>query len=197
MSEEAVLLDRAIHEEVALVPFDGQWACAFAAEHERLLHLFPHRLLQVEHVGSTAVPGMPAKPIIDILAGVQSMAVAEALVQPLLDSGYVTSSEFNATLKNRRWLMRAANGRRTHHLHLVVHGSSQWLDRLVFRDMLRCDAGLARRYADLKSGLVARHKQDREAYTDAKSVFVSSVLGAHNPVIERTHQTDQSALRLS
>ena len=176
MRDEALLLDRAIREEVALVPYDEQWPALFATEQERLLRLFPRQLLQVEHFGSTAVPGIPAKPIIDILAGVPSMGVAESLVQPLLGSGYITSPEFNATLKDRRWFMRAAEGRRTHHLHLVVLGGAQWHERLRFRDLLRSNAELAQRYANLKSELASQHKQDREAYTNAKSEFVSSVV---------------------
>ena len=176
MRDEALLLDRAIREEVALVPYDEQWPALFATEQERLLRLFPRQLLQVEHFGSTAVPGIPAKPIIDILAGVPSMAVAESLVQPLLGSGYITSPKFNATLKDRRWFMRAAEGRRTHHLHLVVLGGGPWLERLRFRDLLRSNAELARRYANLKSKLASQHRQDREAYTIAKSEFVSSVV---------------------
>lgn len=129
---ESESLERAIHEEVALVPYDPQWPSLFGTERERLMRLFPSQLLDVQHFGSTAIPGMPAKPIIDILAGVESMAVAESLVEPLLRSSYTTSAEFNATLADRRWFMRWADGRRTHHLHLVVLGRIEWRRRLRF-----------------------------------------------------------------
>jgi GrpB-like predicted nucleotidyltransferase (UPF0157 family) len=119
---------------------------------------------------------MPAKPIIDILAGVNSMAEADALVEPVCKAGYTTSAEFNATLGDRRWFMRWANGHRTHHLHVVVRGGPVWLDRLRFRDALRSQPTLAANYAALKSDLAARHTADREAYTDAKAEFVRSVL---------------------
>ncbi len=173
---DAESLERAIHEDVALHPYDTQWPHLFLAERTRLLALFPAQLLDVQHFGSTAIPGMPAKPIIDLLGGVASMAVADALMEPLLLSLYTTSAEFNATLTDRRWLMRWADGRRTHHLHLVVMGSAQWLRRLRFRDALRVDASLAERYAYLKSDLAAQHRTDREAYTQAKTEFVVSVL---------------------
>jgi GrpB-like predicted nucleotidyltransferase (UPF0157 family) len=176
---DAESLERAIHEDVALRPYDMQWPALFQAERERLLRLFPTQLLDVQHFGSTAIPGMPAKPIIDLLGGVASMAMADALMAPLLDSAYTTSSEFNATLTDRRWLMRWADGRRTHHLHLVVMGSAEWLRRLRFRDVLRADAGLAQRYAHLKSDLAAQHHSDREAYTQAKTDFVLSVVNSH------------------
>ncbi|MES2950375.1 MAG: GrpB family protein [Pseudomonadota bacterium] len=174
---EAESLERAIHEDVSLQAYDTQWPALFLAERARLIALFPAQLLDVQHFGSTAIPGMPAKPIIDLLGGVESMAVADALVPPLLRSGYTTSAEFNATLTDRRWLMRWADGRRTHHLHLVVMGSAEWQRRLHFRDALRADANLAERYAQLKSGLAAQHRTDREAYTQAKTEFVLSVVG--------------------
>jgi GrpB-like predicted nucleotidyltransferase (UPF0157 family) len=174
--DERESLKRAIYEEVSLAPYNPQWPSLFAAERDRLIRLFPAQLLCVEHFGSTAIPGMPAKPIIDLLGGVESMAVADALVEPLLQSGYTTSAEFNATLADRRWFMRWASGQRTHHLHLVVMSGAEWRQRLQFRDELRSDARLAQRYALLKAELAAQHSKDREAYTDAKAEFVRSVI---------------------
>ena len=171
---ESESLERAIREEVALVPYDSLWPDAFTTERERLTSLFPSQLLDVQHFGSTAVPGMPAKPIIDLLAGVESMAVADLLVEPLLNSNYATSTEFNASLTDRRWFMRWANGRRTHHLHVVVLGGVEWRRRLHFRDVLRSNTELAHRYALLKKELAVHHGADREAYTRAKSEFVLS-----------------------
>jgi GrpB-like predicted nucleotidyltransferase (UPF0157 family) len=170
-------LERAIHEEVALVRYDPRWPSLFETERERLVRLFPIQFLDIQHFGSTAIPGMPAKPIIDLLAGVESMAVADSLVESLLNSSYTTSAEFNATLIDRRWFMRWANGRRTHHLHVVVFGGTEWRRRLRFRDVLRSNAEFAHRYALLKKELATQHSLDREAYTRAKSEFVLSVVG--------------------
>ena len=117
------------------------------------------------------------KPIIDILAGVKSMTVADEILGLLCRAGYDTSKEFNDTLKDRRWLMLHANGRRTHHLHLVLHGQSDWRERLAFRDALRADPVLALRYESLKRSLAEMHHNDREAYGQAKSEFVLAVLG--------------------
>lgn len=119
---------------------------------------------------------MAAKPIIDILAGVESMAVADELFEHLLINGYTTSREFNATLSDRRWFMRVASGRRTHHLHVVQFGGVQWQERLRFRDALRQSADLAQQYSELKHRLAQEHGSDREAYTDAKAEFVASVV---------------------
>ncbi len=84
--------------------------------------------------------------------------------------------EFNATLSDRRCLMRWRDGHLTHHLHIVVLGGEPWHDRLAFRDAHRRDPALARRYAELKIGLAATHASDREAYTEAKAEFVRAVL---------------------
>jgi GrpB-like predicted nucleotidyltransferase (UPF0157 family) len=176
MTDASSDLDRAIHEDVNLVPYDTEWPTQFDLERQRLLAKFP-QLLAIEHFGSTAIAGMPSKPIIDILAGVESMAVADSLFEPILNFAYTTSRSFNAMLPDRRWFMRASGGRRTHHLHVVVLGSECWRQRIHFRDALRLNPDLARRYATLKLELAAKFKQDREAYTNAKSEFVASVVG--------------------
>lgn len=175
MDEQHSLRD-AIHEEVALAPYDACWGTQFAAERDRLFGLFPGNFIAIEHFGSTAVPGLSAKPIIDILAGVESMSHADTLIEPLCRAKYTTSAEFNATLQERRWLMRWSKGHRTHHLHIVVYDGSEWRRRLAFRDALRSDPALAARYEQHKQRLVTEVGTDREAYTDAKSEFVREVL---------------------
>jgi GrpB-like predicted nucleotidyltransferase (UPF0157 family) len=167
----------AIHEEVKLYPSDPAWPQSYAIERERLLSVLPGVFIDVQHIGSTAVPGLAAKPIIDILAGVVSMAVAESVIAPLCASGYTTSAEFNQTLSDRKWLMRWADGRRTHHLHVVVHDGPVWRERLRFRDALRASADLAARYAELKADAARKHPVDREAYTEAKTEFIRKVSG--------------------
>lgn len=172
---ERDLLSAAIHEAVHLEPYDPAWPALFIAERDRLLSCLPGAFIGIQHIGSTAVPGLVAKPVIDLLAGVESMAAAEALAAPLCANGYTTSAEFNAALTDRKWFMRQAGGRRTHHLHVVVYGGDVWAQRLRFRDALRSDAALAARYAALKAELAAKHPSDREAYTDAKAAFVNAV----------------------
>ena len=168
----------AIREPIRLVPYRADWPASFAAEQRRLLGLFPHELRAIEHIGSTAIPGMPAKPIVDLMAGVQSMVVADQLFEQVLLHGYTTSRAFNEMLPDRRWFMRSADGRRTHHLHIVVLDGPIWHKTLLFRDRLRSDRSMAQSYARLKSELAVRFENDREAYTDGKSEFVASVLSA-------------------
>ena len=169
-------LSSAIHEEVKLLPYDPRWPAMFAAERDRLMSLVPESFISIQHFGSTAVPGLAAKPVIDILAGVASMAAADSLIEPLCRAHYTTSADFNAGLAERRWLMRWANGQRTHHLHLVTYGGHEWQRRLAFRDALRSDRKIARRYELLKFKLAALFADDREAYSAAKTEFVQSVI---------------------
>jgi GrpB-like predicted nucleotidyltransferase (UPF0157 family) len=168
-------LNQAIREPIAIVPYDSAWPSQFELERNRLRTLFP-RLLLLEHIGSTAVPGMPAKPIIDCMAAVASMEVADQLVAQLCLNGYTTSDEFNRSLGDRRWLMRHAAGRRTHHLHLVLDQSVYLADSIRFRDKLRGHSEVARRYAQLKYELASEFGMDREAYTTAKTAFIVAAL---------------------
>lgn len=174
MNEQESLM-AAINEEVELHPYNAAWRALYEEERQRLLALLPGAFKEIQHIGSTSIPGWVAKPIIDILAGVDSMEVAESTAEVLCRSGYTTSAEFNRSLTDRKWFMRWANGHRTHHLHVVVHGGPVWVERLRFRDALRAHPGLAAEYAKLKLQVAAKHSQDREAYTDAKSHFVQAV----------------------
>jgi GrpB-like predicted nucleotidyltransferase (UPF0157 family) len=153
------LLLQAIHQRVEIQPYDPEWPAQFALERDRLLQLFPETFIAIEHFG------------------VESMRVADEILNPLCEAGYDTSKEFNAKLKDRRWLMLHANGKRTHHLHLVIHGQKDWQINLAFRDALRADTELASRYEIVKRNLAAIHAGDREAYTAAKGDFIKSVVG--------------------
>lgn len=173
---ESESLQRAIHERIRLLPYDPSWARLFEEEQSRLHGLCPEAFLGIEHMGSTAVPTLSAKPTIDLMAGVLSLAQADAIMPVLCANAYTTSAEFNATLGDRRWLMRHADGHRTHHLHLVVFESLAWRQHLAFRDALRADAGLRARYEALKIKLINQAGSDREAYTEMKTAFVKDVL---------------------
>jgi GrpB-like predicted nucleotidyltransferase (UPF0157 family) len=176
MPEAIPLADRAIREPIELAPYDPAWPQAFCEERDRLLSVFPTMLLAIEHIGSTAVPGMPAKPIVDILAGLESMSVADALFEPILANGYTTSRAFNEMLPDRRWFMRVTGGKRSHHLHVVQFEGLVWRRHLLFRHRLRAAPTVADDYARLKTNLAVQYRHDREAYTEAKSAFVASVV---------------------
>ncbi len=171
-------LDAAINEAVVLCAHDPAWPAVFEAERDRLRALFPGGFVAIEHIGSTSVADLIAKPVIDIMASVSSWVGIDATIARLCEHGYTASREFNDTLTDRKWLMRWRDGHRTHHLHIVMADGPPWRARLAFRDALRRDAALSRRYAELKRAVAAMHPHDREAYTDAKAKFVQDVVRA-------------------
>ncbi len=130
-----------------------------------------------EHVGSTAVPGLPAKPVLDLQAAVVDLGCAPAVAEALAGSGWhLVPPELDAR-PWRRFLVQALRDVRVAHLHLLTVGSERLTEQLAFRDALRADAGLRQRYAELKAALAAEHANDREAYTEAKTDFIRAALG--------------------
>jgi len=129
----------------------------------------------VEHIGSTAVPGLRAKPVVDMLAPVVSLAEARAAVPVLADAGWVFWPE-DPCGHYRLWLLRPKPEARTHHLQVMAGEDPHALALLAFRDVLRADAGLRREYAGLKEQLSEQHREGRNAYTNAKGAFVQRVL---------------------
>jgi GrpB-like predicted nucleotidyltransferase (UPF0157 family) len=163
-----------LEEEVRVVPYDPAWVASFAEEAVRLTDVIGTWATGgVHHVGSTAVPGLAAKPVIDILVGVESLEGSRpciALVEPLQ---YVY---FPYLADEMHWFCKPDPARRTHHLHLVPTGSPRFSDEMAFRDYLRTHTGHAQEYERLKLHLAAVHRHDREAYTQGKSDFVRSTL---------------------
>ena len=153
---------------VEVVEYDPAWPSTYRAECDRLAPLLPASV-ELHHFGSTAVPGLAAKPVIDMIALVADLdAPIAALVQL---GGYQYPQAFNATLAHRRFLCYPTATHRTHHLHFVDE-PGELERRLRFRDRLRADPVLAGEYATLKRMLAERYRDDREAYTEAKSEFV-------------------------
>jgi GrpB-like predicted nucleotidyltransferase (UPF0157 family) len=168
------------HEKPELRPHDPRWAESGRAERDRLAHLLDTWLVDgVEHVGSTSVPGLAAKPIIDLMASVSDLdtAVAQAGERLAGDGWCYVPPELDQR-PYRRFFVKpdAAGQHRVAHLHLISAGHPRWAEQIAFRDALRGDARLARRYAGLKRELAARHPGDREAYSAAKTEFVAAVL---------------------
>jgi GrpB-like predicted nucleotidyltransferase (UPF0157 family) len=151
---------------ILVTAYDPGWPAAFAAERERIAASLGD--VPIEHIGSTAVPGLPAKPIIDIAVGLPADAGSDACVAALAALGY--RREPAGDFAGRVFLRRPA-----HHLSLTPRGSAYWVEHLAFRDALRADSELARRYGELKRRL-AREHDDAEAYTRAKTALVREAL---------------------
>ena len=159
---------------IDIVPYDPQWPAEFAAEAERLAGALGPLALRIEHNGSTAVPGLDAKPIIDIQISVASLDPLTIYRERLGAVGYVHVPHQDDAFCP--FFHRPAEWPHTHHVHLVVMGGSEEQRTLAFRDYLRDHPDTAREYRRVKQDLAARHGGrdggSREAYSVAKSAFV-------------------------
>jgi len=159
---------------VEIVPYDPRWPVKFAQERSTLsAALAPWIVGELEHIGSTAVPGLAAKPIIDIMAPVETLARAAPAIAAAERLGYLY---YPYEPEAMHWFCKPSPAFRTHHLHLVPLGSRIWYERLNFRNALREDSKLRHRYEVLKVELARAHRHDREAYTDAKRPFIHEAL---------------------
>jgi len=161
-------------EPIQVMPYDPGWPARFEAERERLEAVIGNWTTGgVHHVGSTAVPGLSAKPIVDILVGVDSLEVSRACFGPLAGLEYLYAPYLPEQM---HWFCKPDPSRREFHLHLIPTDSQRYRDELAFRDRLRADPALADAYASLKRDLAARFREDREAYTGAKADFIRRAL---------------------
>jgi GrpB-like predicted nucleotidyltransferase (UPF0157 family) len=155
---------------VVIHPYDPVWPQEFAREREALLRLFAGEDIVVEHVGSTAVPGVGAKPIIDMMLGVADIRSVERHTDSLghLDYGY--RPEYEKFVPERRFFRKPQEGKQRFHLHCVCKDTDFFRDHILFRDTLRNDAQVAAEYLALKQELAEKFRNDRAAYTDANAV---------------------------
>jgi GrpB-like predicted nucleotidyltransferase (UPF0157 family) len=159
-------------ELVEIVPYDPVWPELFAREQCSLQQLFAGSNALIEHVGSTAVVGLGAKPIVDIMAGLPDIEVAEALLHRLQRAGYAYVPEFEAEIPDRRFLRKPAHGLQQFHLHCVPTDSDFFRQHILFRDLLRSCPATARDYLELKQSLAKRFPYDRPQYTSWKTEFI-------------------------
>jgi len=169
-----------VGQALVIAPYSHAWPQTFATEAALLQAAFRPRRVDVEHIGSTSVPGLGAKPIVDILLGAESLAAIEERILALHSWGYCYRPDVEKVLPQRRYFVKPESGP-TIHLHAVVRGSPFWIEHLAFRDALRADAGLAKKYLALKKELAQRFSEDRVSYTDGKAAFIRGVLDASAP----------------
>lgn len=171
-----------------VVPADPSWPEVFAAERVLIETALGAALVSgVHHVGSTSVPGMPAKPIIDMVAGVSDLSVAHGAAIALLQFGYHRHPHRVDAVA----FTKGVGQRHTHHLHLTVPGSELWRERLAFRDALRADYALVQEYGELKARLL-RETGGRPYRAEGKREFVRRVLdGVGVELAEGLHEDER------
>jgi GrpB-like predicted nucleotidyltransferase (UPF0157 family) len=157
---------------VVLTPYDPAWPAAFAAERARIAAAFGAFPASVEHIGSTSVPGLDAKPILDVLVGVPAGVPRAPYVAALVSLGYAHRGAHG--IPGRDYFVRGEP--RSHQIHLLDIGSDTWAAHLAFRDALRASPRTAAAYAALKRDLAARFRDDRDSYQNGKADFIESVL---------------------
>jgi GrpB-like predicted nucleotidyltransferase (UPF0157 family) len=178
-------------EPIQIVPYDPEWPERFEKERSLLeVKIGPWVTGGIHHVGSTAVPGLEAKPVVDILVGVESLEAARDCFEPLAGIDYLYAPYLPEEM---HWFCKPSPARRTHHLHLVPAGSRRYRQELAFRDRLRGDQRLAAEYGALKRQLAERYRDDREAYTQAKEDFIRRAVSPEGPPRERAfdHRGDR------
>ena len=165
-----------MNDPIVIAQYNPQWPILYEKEKAQILSTIRHWAIAIEHVGSTAVPGLGAKPIIDVMVAVRHLADASACIIPLQGLGYEYAPEFEVLMPERRFFRKFSKGIRTHHLHVVEIKSEFWEHHLLFRDFLRNHSWAAQQYCQLKKELAAQFRDDREAYTNAKTRFIMSIL---------------------
>lgn len=159
---------------VRIAPYHPRWAEYFRMEKELLLKTMGEKVVDIRHIGSTSIVGMPAKPILDILVGVQTLAAVEPFAKDLSVIGY--EDRGNGDEPGRRYFVKGAGEKRTHHLNFCESNGSFWIKHVLFRDYLEKHSDARKQYAILKQALAERFPTDRNAYTTGKEEFVRSIL---------------------
>ena len=170
---------------VQVVEHNPEWVTLGAEICLELQHVCKNLIVDVQHVGSTAVPELPAKPILDIAAAVDSFDRIPNLIQSLSEIGYLYRSVFSDLLGKSKeagnadshlFVQESSPGIRTIHLHIVEYKGTEWTDYICFRDVLRNEPTIRRQYAELKLELLSRFPNDRKSYTASKHDFIQRIL---------------------
>lgn len=156
--------------KVEVVPYHKDWPSRFADEARALADIFGNLLLSIHHFGSTSIPGISAKPIIDILVIVRDIQKVDALNPRLLAMGYSPVGEYG--ISGRRFFYKGTDDVRSHHLHVYQSGNPHILRHLAFRDYMRAHPSSAHAYSLLKEDLAKRFPEDMESYISGKNDFV-------------------------
>lgn len=160
---------------VIIVEYNHRWPIMYEEEKAQILSVIGGKILAIEHIGSTAVPGLGGKPIIDVMVGVRRLYIAKKCIEPLATIGYEYVPEYEVSIPDRRYF-RKGPPERHRHLHMIELGSNFWESHILFRDYLRAHPETAQEYYELKKELAARFGSDSLGFTNAKTKFIESVV---------------------
>jgi len=160
--------------KVIIVPYSDAWPTIYEQERKLLHHALSDLQPSFEHIGSTAVPGFYAKPIIDIMAGISDLSMTQDATHLLQLLGYTDHGEKG--IPGRLFFTKGMPC--THHLHLVATGGDFWEEHIIFRDELIANPGAAARYLGIKLTLAEHYSRNRQKYTDGKAAVIEDILAA-------------------
>jgi len=162
---------------VVIVDYDPRWPRLYEEERRRILEVVGDIIVRIEHIGSTAVPDLGAKPTVDLMVAVNRLSDAEKCFDPLQRIDYEYRHQGEAFFPKRRFFRKGNPPKEQHyHLHMVELASDFWKRHLLFRDYLRTHPKVAQDYCELKKKLASKDGSDRAGYTTAKTSFIESVV---------------------
>ncbi len=161
--------------KVHIEKYNPNWAAQFLKEYNLLVDLINESDVAIEHIGSTSVEGLGAKPVIDIMIGLKDFSTADYHIINIKKLGYNYISKYENVMPYRRFFIKEINGKRTHHIHMVEIDTNHWKRHIGFRDYLRNDKVVRDNYFELKMNLSKKEWSDRDEYTKAKTDFIRAI----------------------
>ncbi|MBG9812075.1 glutamate-rich protein GrpB [Bacillus endophyticus] len=161
-------------KQVVIEKYTSNWASSFQKEKKLLKDIMSDTVISIEHIGSTSVKGLGAKPILDIIVGVCNLEEVDCFIEPLNNIGY--EHVFHKEFPNRRFFRKGVWRAGTHHLHIYKYESEEWNSNILFRDYLRKHPDVRDQYNQLKIELARKYSFDRVGYTEAKAPFITDVI---------------------
>ncbi|MDP7981097.1 GrpB family protein [Bacillus sp. WLY-B-L8] len=159
---------------VVIEEYTPNWTLQFTEEQKIIKEIMGDAAIAIEHIGSTSVAGLSAKPILDMMVGVRNLNDIDVFIEPLKTIEY--EHVFHKEFPNRRFFRKGLWKAGTHHLHIYQYGSKEWNHNLLFRDYLRSHPNVRQQYEQLKKELANKHLFDRVAYTNAKAPFILDII---------------------
>ena len=175
---------------IEVVPYDPLWPERFREEAQELLEVFGSNVQAIHHVGSTAIPGIKAKPIIDVLVVARDLEQVDRHNKEMAARGYIPKGSFG--IPGRRFFIKGTETERSHHVHIFARGHSAIHRHLAFRDYLRAHPGRAQAYGRLKEELARTFRHDIEGYMAGKDAFIKTIEKEAQAWKDRRKGTDKT-----
>ncbi|MFD5854348.1 GrpB family protein [Cytobacillus pseudoceanisediminis] len=163
-----------MEKPVFIEEYTSDWVKQFQEEREILKEIIGEKVIAIEHIGSTSVEGLGAKPILDIAIGVNDLEVVSEFIEPLKQIGY--EFVYHKEFPERRFFRKGQWRAGTHHLHFYKFQGEHWNNQILFRNYLRNNPGVSKEYHQLKVDLAEKFQFDRVSYTENKAPFIQNVL---------------------